>query len=575
MKNSTVFAILNASDCRSSGVQAEENKSQNIFKKAKKNKQTKSCFKHTFFSHRFIKKSVLALCLLINLCFMFYWCSQKQGWFLDEAFSYAQSNYISSSEDVWKDIPDFDSDKVCQSHDGIKDFLTVQPDERFSLQKLQNNLIAHPPLFYIIFHSIHSFFPNIFSKWIGLWFNLFIFAFTQMIFYALACRFLSNKKALLPVVLYGFSVAAICSVVFVRSYMLFVFETVLLCLIALEFLANQKKHRPLKKLLFAFCLTLFCGCITHYYFIITAFVLCAGMCVILLMRKAYQTLTVFSISTILTVFLCPCLFPVMIKHLFYYERSIESSVLPMLNRNISDGNFSLSVWNNFINTDFFAHVFPHGFNWSLWALVAALIWGFICIVRKKINSEIALLSAVLVFSVLIISAIMPLDVKRYFFHLAPIFVLLLFLAVDQITKKLKFSVIWQSVLVFVCLYFDLKSPNFEHYLYNRNTLQGSYAQSLQNKTLYIKWIHSAHRWRMNIPALYSFSAAKHIVFDNFDNECYQKLMADKKALKNAALMAAYYIDEVGCENIKGWFLYFTDGIACAYLPEQQGETSEE
>ena len=78
---------------------------------------------------------------------------------------------------------------------------------------------------------------------------------------------------------------------------------------------------------------------------------------------------------------------------------------------------------------------------------------------------------------------------------------------------------------------------------------------------------------MGMPALYSYSAADHVIFEDVSDDCYQNLMVDKSALKNAALISAY-IKETGCENFAGWQLFFTDEIACAYLPLEKGENDE-
>lgn len=519
------------------------------------------------------QKICFVLLLLFNLCFMLCWCNQKQGWFLDEGFSYSQSNFISSKV-IRKTIPDISADQTCRSYDEIKNFLTVQPDERFSYSKLQNNLIAHPPLFYLIFHTIHSFLPNVFSKWTGLIFNLLIFALTQIAFYALSRRFLPKSRALLPVVLYGFSVPAICTVTFIRGYMLLTLETTLLCFLALEILERQKENKPLKATLFAFCVTLFCGGITHYYFFISAFILCAGVCLILLTRRAYKNLAVYVGSTLFSVAMIPLLFPVVINHLFKYERGFSRSILPMINKNVAQGSFNLRVWNDFINKDFMAEILPYEFNWSLWFLLILAIGSAVYIlIKRKINPEIILLSIVLIFSVLLISAVMPLEVKRYFFNIVPLFVLLIFMLIYQITNKIRFSIVLQSVLTVIIIVANLQHPQFQHYLYTSATKSGKFAQLLQNKTLYVKWVHGDRRWRMGMPALYSYSAADHVIFEDVSDDCYQNLMVDKSALKNAALMSAY-IKETGCENFAGWQLFFTDEIACAYLPLEKGETDE-
>ena len=58
---------------------------------------------------------VLAGLLLFNLCFMLYWCEQKQGWFVDEGLSFEHSNVLTKYVPRTKEfavLPDF----VYQQH---------------------------------------------------------------------------------------------------------------------------------------------------------------------------------------------------------------------------------------------------------------------------------------------------------------------------------------------------------------------------------------------------------------------------------------------------------------------------
>ncbi|MEE6207837.1 MAG: hypothetical protein VZR95_07285, partial [Alphaproteobacteria bacterium] len=202
---------------------------------------------------------------------------------MDEGFSYSQSNHIKPF------IPKLTEQQFCRNDPVFTTYLTVQPEHRFRYEYLQNNLLAHPPLYYIIFHTISSFFPNVFSKWFGLGLNLLLFLITQLLLYGLGKQFLTEKKVFLPLIFYGFSIPAICCVTYIRNYMLFTTELTGLFLLAVCMAqsARDDKQQLFYTYLFGYAAVLFLGCMTHYYFYIVAFFLCAGLCLLLLIYKRY------------------------------------------------------------------------------------------------------------------------------------------------------------------------------------------------------------------------------------------------------------------------------------------------
>lgn len=538
--------------------------SEKIFSKWFNNSQSNDVEKNLCLSH----KICLIFFLIFNLVFMVFWCNQKQGWFVDEGLTFQQSNSV---------FPFVPMNRIlCQDDNSFfETMFTVQENQRFAFDAIQENLITHPPFYYFIFHSISSLFPDTFPKWIGLGLNLVIFLLTQLTLYALSRCFLSNKKAFLPILLYGFSVPAICTVVFIRSYMLFTLETTLLCLLAVNILNAQKSdnQKKFKINTFLFFVLLFSGCLTHYYFIITAFFVCAVLCFILLKRKEIKKLVIFSVGSLLYVGMCPILFPKILKHIFDSEQGVNNAIMPV----IWDRDFSLLPWNDFINKNFFVSVLPYEFNWSVWVFGAIFIFGIFCLLRKKINSSVALLTATIICSVLIISFIQSLQVDRYFIHLVPLIVLLFVIFICALFRFIKNAdfILPLFVVIMLCV-LNLRNPNLSPYLYNENTEKGKFAKILKDKTLYINWLYSYESWKMVVPSLYSYSAKKTLVFFEKDEDCFKNLLNDENKKKSAALIAAY-MDEGGCENFDGWDIFFNDDITCFYLPKENinGENNDE
>lgn len=491
---------------------------------------------------------------------MTYWCIQKQALFIDEGFSYTQSNRTNNIV--------FSKEQACSSGEFLQKNMVVQSDNRFNYTYIKHNLIAHPPVFYIIFHTISSFFPNTFSLWFGLGLNLLLFSLTQIVLYKLSQMFLTDKRALLPPLLYGFSIPAICTVTFIRNYMLFTFETTLLCLLTIQLLNLIKNKQNINLHIELFCFLLFFGCLTHYYFFVFAFILCGGICFCLLLQKQYKNLLKFAGGNLISVVACPLIFPQMLRHLFGYERGFSQSILPTLDKSFN-GGFSLKVFDNFLNNDFLFGLYPHQTKISLIIIIISILVGIYHFYKhKKLNENTLFLVTVFILCVIMVSAIMPLDVKRYFFNLMPLGILLFCLLLNAIFPKNKKNTIWQYVLCVFLILANLHNPHFEHYLYTDKTPQGHITTLLKDKTLYLKWLMPVYeKWRNNVPILYSFFAKDFIVFNDFNDPCYQQLQ-QKQLRDKAVLMIPSVAD---CETINGWINILPEDGYCTYISEETGE----
>ena len=55
------------------------------------------------------------------------------------------------------------------SPEDFNEYLAVSPDDRFDYAQVYENQIidaSHPPLYYALVHTVCSFFPGVFSKWL-------------------------------------------------------------------------------------------------------------------------------------------------------------------------------------------------------------------------------------------------------------------------------------------------------------------------------------------------------------------------------------------------------------------------
>lgn len=178
--------------------------------------------------HDHVKRKYLISFLILwvaQMAVALYFCVQKQGFHEDEFYTYystARTNGFYVENGKWMDRETYRNEFV------------VLPNERFQygLVKQVQSWDVHPPMYYWVFHTVASFVPGVFSKWIGLSVNLFFHGINLCLLAWLT--YLVSKKdwimILLVNLLYGFSPAAMSGVVFIRMYeMLTTF--VLLCAI--------------------------------------------------------------------------------------------------------------------------------------------------------------------------------------------------------------------------------------------------------------------------------------------------------------------------------------------------------
>ena len=508
----------------------------------------------------------LVVVLVLNLYFLKDFCVKKEVLFIDEGFSYGMSNSSSTF------MPDINEEEVCQYNPSVfHQYLTVQPNEIWNYKQIKKNLVVHPPLYYFIFHTINLFFMDAFSKWAGLILNIILFLLTQIVLYVLSRQFLDVKKSMQVLVFYGFSVAAVCTLVFIRSYMLFTLVTTLLCLLSVKLLqaAEADKTTDFYRNLFYICLTLFFSFLTHYYFLIAAFGLCAGICLVLLCYKMYKKLAVFTFSSLFTIGLVPLLFTCVRRHLFN-KQDRSGEVASTLHENFINHAFDIEVWTKFIRKDFLGHIFS-----PTVLLIIALIYGaYLLKTHQKINKYIVLLAGTLIFSVLVISAVIPLDIrgsesaKRYFFHLGPLFALMFVLILELLTRRLKRGFYVSAALVLGLLISGWHHPKFSVYFYEYQSAEMFYVRNIKDKTLWIQWEKQMPSWKLVEPALYAVHAKQFIVFRDFSDDCFQNMWADENAKQHAALM----LENKGtkpedCAIIPGNKLVFSTWAVCAYLPD--------
>lgn len=266
-------------------------------------------------------KPYLLLILLIavqliytSFCFV----TKKQGCHSDEIWSYGLANSYYQPFIYMKDgvfIDDMTVDDVInynewESGEVFKDYITVQPGERFAYGSVYHNqtLDHHPPLYYMLLHTVCSFFPNSFSLYYSFFLNCIFLIVTQVFLYKLSKLILKSEyAALLPCILYGAGTGALSTFVFLRQYSLLTALGVMYTYFSAKLYLSE--NFDLKKHLAPVLITSFLMFMTHYNGIAYVGIFTACMCIYLLCKKKIKKLFIYGGSQLATLGLFFAVYP--------------------------------------------------------------------------------------------------------------------------------------------------------------------------------------------------------------------------------------------------------------------------
>ena len=265
--------------------------------------------------------------------------------------------------------------------------LSVQPGEEFCYGSVFYNQAqdVHPPLYYMVIHTICSFFPQQFSIWFGIIPNIVFFVGTQFVLLKISDKLFDSKWiALLTTVIYGFSWGAINSVLFIRMYMMLTFFGVLsfwVHLLLFEYY-NQYKKLKINYLAAIFIITI-CGFLTQYYYLIFAFFLSGIFGLWLLKDKEIKLFTKYAVTVSGGIIASIMIFPAFLDQMFDSYRGKEAI------RNLSQ----MDLWNRLkallkiVNTDVFGNLL--GLILLLFALycVVKFIKSIVSVSRDELNNK--------------------------------------------------------------------------------------------------------------------------------------------------------------------------------------------
>ncbi len=287
-------------------------------------------------------------------------------------------------------------------------YLTVAPENTFNYASVYYNQRGdvHPPFFYMLLHTVCSFFPESFSKWYGLGINIVFMLMTLFLVYRLCSKHLSGDKlfGLCVAAVYGLSCGFVTTAIFLRMYAVLTFMVVLACYLHFELEENDftMSRRSGWKL----SLITFLGFYTHYYFVLYAIAIAAVSCIWMLCKKRFKDMFVYIATMAGTGAVGVCLWPFAIRHVFHGYRGMYA-----VKTSLAGGAYFLKTR---LMLDIVWSQIAGSVKWLPFALLIVLLLIVLLWKRKEFPwGKAALLGVPVMFYVAAVAQIVPYYTDRY------------------------------------------------------------------------------------------------------------------------------------------------------------------
>lgn len=305
-----------------------------------------------------------------------------------------------------------------------QNYLTASDENRFHYVSVYYNQRAdvHPPLFYLMLHTVSSFFPGVFSKWFGIGLNIGYLLITLWAMRVLTEQlFHSSYLARLITLLYVCSSGYVTTGLYIRMYALLTMWVMIVCLLHVklydgDFDLNKKGNVKLG-------LAVLGGYLTHYYFVIYMLMVAMVMVVLLLCHKRYRECIRYCLTMVVTGCVGLVIWPFSLSHVFRGYRGTASL------ETLSKGQFT---WEKFLTMK--AKIVYYMLGRQAWILDVVLLFGIIALIlaiKHKTNARRMLelgifmyLPSVVYF--LAVAQIVPTCEERYIMCLFPFAMIFIF-----------------------------------------------------------------------------------------------------------------------------------------------------
>ena len=213
------------------------------------------------------KLILIILLLFIETAVLIFFGFQKKGMHFDEFFSYFNTNNSYGREAY---------DRSWVSSENIKKDFYVLPGEQFNYSRVVElqSYDVHPPVYYLLLHTVCSFMVGTYSMWQGIGLNIFFSLILTVFLFLIINRFTGNDYvSALFVLMIILCPGVISNVMFIRMYSLmtlFMILQVYIHILMEEF--KSFKEIPLYLMILSALIT-YLGFLTHYFYLVFLFFL--------------------------------------------------------------------------------------------------------------------------------------------------------------------------------------------------------------------------------------------------------------------------------------------------------------
>ncbi|MDD3429285.1 MAG: hypothetical protein PHG02_04695 [Oscillospiraceae bacterium] len=405
-----------------------------------------------------------ALFLVISLVAV-YFTTQKQGYELDELYSFGYANgsymplmegttqeytlknfideyvfadsfgktvnnFLAGVQDIFQNgikesnlYKEYKRAMLCEKelawHDAeyFRNYITAEPGAQFEYLSVYNNMYYdnHPPFYLMLIHTMSSLFPGQFSKYMGFAINYLALMGSCAMLYALVKRLSGSAFMAQGIMLtYGLSTGFTASMTFYRMYGVLTFFTLWfvyahVCLLQSDWVFTPKR-------VIALGASAILGFYTHYYFIVFAALLAFFTLVLQVVQKNTKAIKQYLLTGFCAGVISFIIWPFSIWRILFSYRSYDA--LEQLKT--GDHWLRLQEYSAIVRDNVFA-----GSNFLLVLAVAAIITAFVLAYRqgKKKTVAIGLLMLLpVILDIFIISNVAPYSRERYIANTFPFIV---------------------------------------------------------------------------------------------------------------------------------------------------------
>lgn len=380
---------------------------------------------------------VISIALLQLVFLIWEFCLLKSSYSGDEIYSYATANSGQSMNPIIDMDGTFHINEWLTS-DRLFQAVTVSRDEVFDYDQIVKILRddAHPPLYFFLLHFFCTFFIGRFS-WIPSIIINSVAIFTgQIFFYRLFLLLSKNRfRSVIAMLFFGFTTAVINMMTFARNYTLLTALTLIFTFYIFRSMQQYSSRKNNTKSILLAALFLYLAAMTQYLSVLFGFFITLSVCIYYFVRKDLKSMFKTGLSMTGSIVLMMVTFHDVFHQLAIDQTSMESA---------TDYPFRLELrvavhilFNEIfgINTPVYPTMLLF---WLFWGLVGVmlicLIMGFLfrsdiwfIRIRDKIrdmmksvlhrlNDQLAFQYFSLLFTVIVLVAVISYNFKMYFFY---------------------------------------------------------------------------------------------------------------------------------------------------------------